>query len=85
MATAVRAEQGILPSAVIARMHLPRMWRAVLARAGLGIGVTFVMAVKPPAAVAGAVVVLGALAGYCAARLTSQPGRASTRPKEDAR
>jgi len=84
VATAVRAEQGILPSAVIARMHLPRMWRAVLT-AGLGIGVTFVMAVKPPAAVAGAVVVLGALAGYCAARLTSQPGRASTRPREDAR
>jgi hypothetical protein len=26
LAAAVRAEHGVLPSAVIARMHLPRLW-----------------------------------------------------------
>ena len=81
MAAAVRAERGTLPPALITRLHLPRMWQAVLTRAGLGIGVVFVMAVKPPAAVAGTAVVLGALAGYSAARLSSRPGRASTHPR----
>jgi hypothetical protein len=81
MAAAVQAERGTLPPALIARLHLPRMWQAVLTRAGLGIGVVFVMAVKPPAAVAGPAVVLGALAGYSAARLSSRPGRASTHPR----
>jgi hypothetical protein len=66
-------------------MHLPRMWQAVLTRAGLGTGVVFIMAVKPPAAVAGTAVVLGALAGYSAARLATPPGRASTHPREEAR
>ena len=80
MAAAVRAEHGTLPAALIARLHLPRMWQAVLTRAGLGIGVVFIMAVKPPAAVAGTAVVLGALAGYGAARLTTRPRRAGTRP-----
>jgi hypothetical protein len=81
MAAAVQAERGTLPPALIARLRLPRMWQAVLTRAGLGIGVVFVMAVKPPAAVAGPAVVLGALAGYSAARLSSRPGRASTHPR----
>jgi len=80
MAAAVRAEHGRLPPALIARLHLPRMWQAVLTRAGLGIGVVFIMAVKPPAAVAGTAVALGALAGYSAARLTTRSRRASTRP-----
>ena len=78
MAAAVAAERGTLPPALIARLHLPRMWQAVLTRAGLGIGVVFIMAVKPPAAVAGTAVVLGALAGYSSARLSSRPGRAGT-------
>jgi hypothetical protein len=81
MAAAVRAERGTLPPAVVARLHLPRMWHAVLTRAGLGIGVVFVMAVKPSAVVAGTAVVLGALAGYSAARLTSRPGLANTHPR----
>jgi hypothetical protein len=80
MAAAVRAEHGSLPPAVVARLHLPRMWQAVLTRAGLGIGVVFIMAVKPPAAVAGTAVALGALAGYSAARLATRSRRASTRP-----
>jgi hypothetical protein len=78
MAAAVQAEHGTLPPALVARLHLPRMWQAVLTRAGLGIGVVFVMAVKPPAAVAATAVVLGALAGYSAARLSSRHGQAST-------
>jgi len=85
MAAAVTAEDATLSPALIARLRLPRMWQAVLTRAGLGVGVVFVMAVKPPAAVAGAAVVLGALAGYSAARLTTRPRRASTRPREEAR
>lgn len=85
MAAAVRAEHGTLPPALIARLHLPRLWQAVLTRAGLGIGVVFVMAVKPPAAVAGTAVALGALAGYSSARLTSRPGQAGTHPGEEAR
>ena len=80
MAAAVRAEHGSLPPAVVARLHLPRMWQAVLTRAGLGIGVVFIMAVKPPAAVAGTAVALGALAGDSAARLATRSRRASTRP-----
>jgi hypothetical protein len=80
MAAAVRAEHGTLPPAVVARLHLPRMWQAVFTRAGLGIGVVFIMAVKPPAAVAGTAAALGALAGYSAARLTTRSRRASTRP-----
>lgn len=80
MAAAVAAEHGALPPALIARLRLPRMWQAVLTRAGLGIGVVFIMAVKPPATVAGTAVVLGALAGHGAARLTTRSGRASTRP-----
>jgi hypothetical protein len=79
MAAAVQAEHGTLPPALVARLHLPRMWQAVLTRAGLGIGVVFIMAVKPPAAVAGTAVVLGALAGYSAARLTTRSRRPSTR------
>jgi hypothetical protein len=78
MSAAVRTERDTLSVALIARLHLPRLWRAVLTRAGLGIGVVFVMAVKPPAAAAGAAVVLGALAGYSLARLTSRPGRAGS-------
>ncbi|MBO0871381.1 MAG: hypothetical protein J2P15_22740 [Micromonosporaceae bacterium] len=85
MAAGVRAEHGTLPPALIARMHLPRMWQAVVTRVGLGIGVVFVMAVKPPVAVAGMAVVLGALAGYSAARLTSRPGRAGIHPRAQAR
>ncbi|MDR0341613.1 MAG: hypothetical protein LBI49_00600 [Nocardiopsaceae bacterium] len=85
MGAAVRAEPGTLPPALIARLQLPRLWQAVLARAGLGIGVVFVMAVKPPAAVAGVAVVLGALAGYSSARLSSRPGRVGTHPREEAR
>lgn len=85
MAAAVRAEHGTLPPALIGRLHLPRMWQAVLTRAGLGIGVVFVMAVKPPVAWAGTAVVLGALAGYGAARLTSRTGRAGARLREEAR
>ena len=85
MGAAVRAEPGTLPPALIARLRLPRLWQAVLTRAGLGIGVVFVMAVKPPAAVAGVAVVVGALAGYSSARLSSRPGRAATRPREEAR
>ena len=81
MAAAVQAERGTLPPALIARLRLPRMWQAVLTRAGLGIGVVFVMAVKPPSAVAGTAVILGALAGYTGARLSSRPGRASTHPR----
>jgi hypothetical protein len=61
MAAAVRAEHGSLPPAVVARLHLPHMWQAVFTRAGLGIGVVFIMAVKPPAAVAGTAAALGAL------------------------
>ena len=80
MATAVRAEHGTLPPALIARLHLPRLWQAVLTRAGLGIGVVFVMAVKPPAAVASAAVTLGALAGYSTARLASRPSQAGSHP-----
>jgi hypothetical protein len=82
MAAAVRAEHGALSPAVVAALRLPRLWTAVVTRAGLGIGVVFIMAVKPPLVVAGAAVVLGAVAGYGAARLTSRPGRASTRPSE---
>jgi len=85
MGAAVRAEPGALPPALIARLHLPRMWQAVLTRAGLGIGVVFVMTVKPPAAVASTAVVLGALAGYSSAWLTSRPGQAGTPPSEEAR
>ena len=85
MAAAVRAEHGTLPPALMARLRLPRLWQAVLTRAGLGIGVVFVMAVKPPVAVAGAAVLVGAVAGYSAARLTSRPGRAGTHPREEAR
>jgi hypothetical protein len=85
MAATVRAEHGTLPPAVIAALHLPRLWQAVLTRAGLGIGIVFVMAVKPPAAVAGAVVILGALAGYGWARRTSSPGQAVTHPREEPR
>jgi hypothetical protein len=85
MAAAVRAGHDTLPPALIARLHLPRMWQAVLTRAGLGIGVVFVMAVKPPAAAAVTAVVFGALAGYSSARLTSRPGQPSTRPREEAR
>ncbi|MBO0771517.1 MAG: hypothetical protein J2P35_08670 [Actinobacteria bacterium] len=85
MGAAVRAEPGPLPPALIARLHLPRMWQAVLTRAGLGIGVVFVMAVKPPAAVAGVAVVLGAVAGYSLARLSSRPRRVGTHPGEEAR
>lgn len=84
MAAAVRAEHGTLPPALIARLHLPRLWQAVLTRAGLGIGVVFVMAVKPTAAVASAAVALGALAGYSSARLASRPGQAGTHPREEA-
>jgi len=80
MAAAVAAERGTLPPALIARLHLPRMWQAVLTRAGLGTGVVFIMSVKPPAAVAGAAVVLGALAGYSAARLTTRSRQATIRP-----
>jgi hypothetical protein len=85
MAAAVRAEYGTLPTALIARLNLPRLWQAVLTRAGLGIGIVFVMAVKPPAAVAATVVVLGALAGYSLARLTSQHGEAETYPRPEPR
>jgi len=84
MAAAVRAEHRTLPPALVARLHLPRLWRAVLTRAGLGTAVVFVMAVKPPAAVASTAVVLGALAGYGGARLTSRPGRARTHPWKEA-
>ena len=69
MAAAVRAEHGTLPLALIARLRLPRLWQAVLTRAGLGIGVVFVKAVMPPPAVAATAAVLGALAGYSIARL----------------
>jgi hypothetical protein len=65
---------------MFARLHLPRMWQAVLTRAGLGIGVVFIMAVKPSAAVAGTAAALGALAGYSTPRLTTRSRRASTRP-----
>ena len=85
MAAAVRAEHGTLPTGLIAKLHLPRLWQAVLTRAGLGIGVVFVMALKPPAAVASTAVALGALAGYSSARLTSRPARAGTHPAEEAR
>lgn len=85
MAAAVRAEHGTLPPALIARLHLPRMWQAVLTRAGLGIGVVFVMAVKPPAAIAATAADVGALAGSSTARLTSRPGQARTHPGEEAR
>ncbi|MBO0823894.1 MAG: hypothetical protein J2P27_08555, partial [Actinobacteria bacterium] len=80
MGAAVRAETGKMPPALIGRLRLPRLWQAVLTRAGLGIGVVFIMAVKPPAAVAGAAVALGALAGYSAARLTSRPDLAWPMP-----
>ena len=85
MVAAVRAEHGILSPAFIAGLRLSRMWQAVLTRAGLGIGVVFVMAAKPPAAVASTAVILGALAGYSSARLTSRPGPAGTYPREQAR
>jgi hypothetical protein len=85
LAAAVRAEHGTLPSAVVARLRLPRLWMAVLTRAGLGIGVVFVMAVKPPAVVAVVAVVLGAVAGYGVSRLTSRPDRAGTRPRQQVR
>lgn len=74
MRALVRAERGILPPAVTVRLRQPRMWHAVLVRAGLGVGVVFCMAVKPPAAVAAAAAVAGALIGLAAARLTSRPG-----------
>jgi hypothetical protein len=82
MAAAVAAKHGTLPAALIAKLHLPRMWQAVLTRASLGIGVVFIMAVKPPATVAGAAVVLGPLVGYGAARLTTRSRQASTCPRE---
>jgi len=82
MAAAVRAEPGTLPPGLIGRLHSPRMWQAVLTRAGLGIGVVFVMAVKPSAAAAGTAAVLGALAGYSSARLTSRPGQPGSYPGE---
>jgi hypothetical protein len=56
------------------------MWQAVLTRAGLGLGVVFIMAVKPPAAVAAIAVVLGALAGHSAAQLTTRSRRTPVRP-----
>lgn len=78
MSALVRAEHGALPPAVTARLRQPRMWHAVLVRAGLAVGIVFCMAVKPPAAVAAAAVVGGALAGLAAARLTSRPGPGAT-------
>jgi hypothetical protein len=82
MKALVYAHDEELPPAAIARLRHPRMWSAVLTRAGLGAGIVFCMAVKPPAPAAAAIVIGGALAGIATARLTpgpsSAPRRAST-------
>jgi len=72
----VRGERGKLSAKAITRLRHPRMWHSVLIRVGLGAGIVFCMTVKPEAAVAAAAVVIGALTGFGAARLTSLSGRA---------
>lgn len=72
----VRVEHGKLSANAITRLRHPRMWHSVLIRVGLGVGIVFCMTVKPGAAVAAAAVVIGALTGAAAARLTLRPGRA---------
>jgi hypothetical protein len=76
MKALVHAHDQDLPPAVIIRLRRPRMWYAVLIRAGLGAGIVFCMAVKPPAAAAAAFAACGALAGVAAARLTLRPASA---------
>jgi hypothetical protein len=76
MKALVQAHNQDLPPVVTARLRHPRMWHAVLIRAGLGAGVVFCMAVKPPATIAAAVAASGALAGVVAARLTPEPASA---------
>lgn len=67
------AEHDLLSPAVMAKLRNPRMWHAVLIRVGLGIGIVFCMAVKPPAAPAAVVALIGAIAGALSAQLTRHP------------
>jgi hypothetical protein len=78
----VRSEHGKLSAKAITRLRHPRMWHSVLIRGGLGVGIVFCMTVKPEAAVAAAAVVVGALTGAGAARLTSRPGRGVLRDSD---
>jgi hypothetical protein len=82
MAAGVRAEQGTLSIALLTRLHNPRMWQSVLTRVGLGAGIVFCMAVKPPAAAAAGAVTFGLLAGLAIARLTPAPDR-TREPREE--
>lgn len=73
MSSLLGAEHDLLSPAVTARLRNPRLWHSVLIRVGLGIGIVFCMAVKPPAATAAAVAITGAIAGAVSARLTRNP------------
>jgi hypothetical protein len=73
----VRAAHDPLPAATIARLRQPRMWRAVLVRVGLGVGIVFCMVVKPPAPTAAAAATAGACVGVVFARLTMRPRQPS--------
>lgn len=71
----VRSADGDLSPVATATLRHPRMWNAVLVRAGLGAGIVFCMVTKPPAPAAAVAVILGAAAGLVAARLTTKPAR----------
>jgi hypothetical protein len=66
-------QPGELSGEVRARFQSPRLWRAVLTRPGLGLGIVFIMTVKPPVVAAVIAVAVGALLGLAAMRWTRPP------------
>jgi hypothetical protein len=66
-------QPGELSGEARGRFQSPRLWRAVLVRPGLGLGIVFLMTVKPPAIAAVITVAIGALLGLAAMRWTRPP------------